>query len=373
MLSLSVLLLVQQSDAQFAAAGLVVGLLGLGTGAGMIVQGRLIDRWGQARILLPTVALQAMALIGLVLAVRAGAGTWLLGLLALIVGAAQPQVGASLRGLWPRLVRPGQRDIATALSSLLFEGPVVLGPLLLVGLLIVMGSAGAVLLCAVCFVAGTVIFTGSKASRSWRGEVRISRDVRGALASPAVRSIAWIGAAQGLITALLQVSAAGAAAHDGAASRAGFLYAALSAGGLIGTLLYGAHRWTGRPARRLVVFLILVAAATTGCAVAPSLPVLAGALFAVGASIGPVAIICLALVEDLTPPGTMIEAFTTVTAASLGASACGAALAGQIVDRANPAMAFFIAAGIAVATAALCGSRRHCLNQSTDHSRRAHA
>ena len=142
MLGLSVLLLVQRSTGRFAAAGAVVGLLALGTGVGILAQGRLIDRFGPPRVLLPAVALQLPALLALVLAARASAGMWTLGSMALVAGACEPQVGGSLRGLWSVLAPAEQRQAAIALSSTLFEVAVVTGPLLLVAVLAVTGPAG---------------------------------------------------------------------------------------------------------------------------------------------------------------------------------------------------------------------------------------
>lgn len=157
MAGLAVLLLLRQSNADFTTAGLVVGRMGAGTAAGMVAQGRLIDRFGQPRVLVAAAAAQAAGLTGLVVAVPAGAPVWLLGILAFVGGAGEPQIGASLRALWPGLVPVGQRAAATSLSSLLFEGPVLLGPLLVVGLLAVTGPGLVVLLCLGCFTLGTAV------------------------------------------------------------------------------------------------------------------------------------------------------------------------------------------------------------------------
>lgn len=364
MLGLAVLLLVQRSSPGFAAAGLVVGLLSLGTGVGMAVQGRLIDRWGQPRVLLSAASVQLIALSALVFAAHAGAEAWLLGLLALFAGAGEPQVGASLRALWTDLVPDNERQVATALSSMLFEGPVVLGPLLLVALLLFMSPAGVVLVCAVCFAVGTLVLIGSTASRSWRSTTRRSSTF-GALASAGIRTTTAIAATQGLLTGLLQVPAAAAASNHGTPSAAGLLYAALSAGSLIGTVIYGARRWSGLPAHRLSALLIATTAAVAGCALASSLLTLALALFAVGACLGPVAVTYFGLVDELAPPGTVVEAFTTTTAAALAAFAGGAAAAGILVDHVGTSGAFLTGAAAAGASSALVALRRRTLAQPT--------
>lgn len=366
MLGLAVLLLVSQSESGYAAAGAVVGLLGLGTGLGMVLQGRLIDRWGQPRVLIPATALQLIALIGLVVAANGAAGFWLLGLLAFLTGVGEPQVGASLRALWPVLAPPEKKHTAVALSSALFEGPVVLGPLLLMGLLAVSSPSVAVLAAGTCFSAGTWLLVASAASRAWCAPARERRSLLGPLVSPGVRTIVAVAVAQGLITALVQVPAAAAAAQYGEPGRAGLLYSALSAGSLVGTLAYGARRWSGRAAHRLAVLLMLVAAAAVFAAQASSLVVLTAALFAVGLGIGPVAVGCFALLEMLAPSGMVVEAFTTATAAGLTAFAVGTALAGGLVDRAEAGVGFLTAMACALIAVVIVIARQRTLRPSQE-------
>lgn len=320
MLGLSVLLLVQRSTGRFAAAGAVVGLLALGTGVGILAQGRLIDRFGPPRVLLPAVALQLPALLALVLAARASAGMWTLGSMALVAGACEPQVGGSLRGLWSVLAPPEQRQAAIALSSTLFEVAVVTGPLLLVAVLAVAGPAGGVLASGACFTAGTLLLTSSAACRSWR---------------PARRPAAGAGA--DLLGALAKT------------------------GSMVGTIAYGSHRWRIVPARRIACLLMLLALVSAMTAVAPTMPALLAALLVAGLVLGPVLVTCFTLVDHFAPTGTLVGGFTTLTAAGLGATAAGNAAAGWLVERASPPLALLAAAIAALAGAALTLLRRASL------------
>lgn len=325
----------------------------------MAVQGRLIDRFRQPPVLLPAAALQLAAVAVLVLAIRGQAPTWLTGGVAVAAGLSEPQVGGSLRGLWPGLVRPGLQDTATAVSSVLFVGPVLLGPLVLAGLLAAGSPTVAVVTAAGCFAAGTWVLARSRAARSWRPAAAPSRGLFGALSKPGVRTVTAISAAQGMVTGLLQVPAAAAAAVHGVPGRAPLLYAALSAGSLVGTLGYGARQWTGSVVRRLTVLLGLVAVAAVGCAAAAaSLLWLGMAVLVVGLVIGPVGVCCYALVDALAGRGAGVEAFTTITAAGVGAFAAGTAAAGLVVDRTGPTTAFLTAAAVAFSGGLLLRVRR---------------
>ncbi|UKA61167.1 MFS transporter [Arthrobacter sp. FW306-04-A] len=364
MLGLSVLLMVQQSSAGFSGAGLVVGVLGLGTGLGMAFQGRLIDLFGQPRVLIPVATIQLVLLVLLVVGVGSGWPVWVICLVAFGAGVGEPQVGASLRSLWAILVGPEQRHVATALSSILFEAPIIVAPLLLAAVLVVANPSFGVLLAGVCFTAGAYLLSASKASRGWKPVLRERSRLLGALGSKGVRTIVLVGFGQGILTALTQVPSAAFAANVGAAEGAPLLYGALSVGSLVGTFAYGLRRWAGRPWARLALLLASAAAALALCAVMPSLPLLVVSVFLVGTSIGPVAVCYFGLLEDLAPGGTLTEAFTAVTSVALGSFAASAAVAGIIIDRFGVPWAFGIGFA-AMALTALTVVARHRTLEST--------
>jgi MFS family permease len=339
LLGLSTLLMLQQQHRPFSVTGLVVGLLGLGTGLGMTLQGRLIDRWGQTPVLLGAAAVELVALVSLVLAVKGGAGPWLLGALAVAVGSAEPQVAASLRALWADLVSDELRPAAFAISAILFEAPVLLGPLLVVSLLAVLPADVVVLGCAGCFSLGAAVMASSKASRTWRNKVRRT-SAFGPLIVPGFRTAALVASGQGFVTGLLQLLAAAMAAKAGLSGDTGYLYAALSAGSLGGAAIFGTLSFGHRAYRTLVTLLLGMTAALVACSLAASLLSLASGLFLVGAFLGPVSIVTFFLVDSVVPPGTAVEGFTLTTAISLGAFSLGTAFAGLMIDQVGPSAGF---------------------------------
>jgi predicted MFS family arabinose efflux permease len=360
MLGLAVLLLVQRSQGRFAPAGLAVGLLGAGTALGMMVQGRLIDRFGQTPVLLTAAAVQLLGMSGLVLAGRSGAGA-AVQVCAFLTGACEPQVNASLRALWPTLLPSRLLPAAMTLSSLLFEVPVLLGPLMVTALLLVTGPAVVILLCAALFAAGTATIAASRASRAWRGQVR-RNDLIGALAAPGIRTLLLAAAGHGLIVGVVQVSAAARFTAD-----AGLLYAALSAGSVLGAVVFGTRLQSARPARWLAG-LTVAAAAALGAAAPTATPLaFAGCLFVLGTCLGPAGVLGFALAGRLAPPGHTVEAFTMVTAAGLSAIAIGAAAAGAAADRFGSAEALTAAAVSAVFLALLLVARRRSLTAGRAH------
>ena len=78
MYGLAILLLVRDMDRSFGEAGLLVGVFSLANAFGAVAQGRFMDRFGQTGVLRVAACAHLPALIGLVVAARADAPTWVL-------------------------------------------------------------------------------------------------------------------------------------------------------------------------------------------------------------------------------------------------------------------------------------------------------
>src|ERR1700729_3258795 len=74
MTSLAILLLVRAHTGSYAAAGVAVGAYDFATAGGAPLLGRLVDRFGRARVLAPVAGVQGLMLVALVLAAARGAG-----------------------------------------------------------------------------------------------------------------------------------------------------------------------------------------------------------------------------------------------------------------------------------------------------------
>src|SRR4051794_30774441 len=98
MTPLSLLLLVQQSTGRYAAAGLAGGVYALAGAVVSPIAGRIADRIGPSRVLLPTAVLHPIALGGLVLAAGGGepALPWIF-VASALAGATYPPLTAAIR------------------------------------------------------------------------------------------------------------------------------------------------------------------------------------------------------------------------------------------------------------------------------------
>ena len=137
MIPLGILILVEHERQAYAIAGVVSGGYALGAAVGTPVWGRLMDRFGQVAVLLPTSAVSATLLVVLALATTGGAPNVALVAIAAGVGLSYPAISPALRSSF-RIVLPDPQDrkVAFALDATSVELAFVLGPLLLSALLL---------------------------------------------------------------------------------------------------------------------------------------------------------------------------------------------------------------------------------------------
>lgn len=349
MLGLGLLLLTRETSGSFAFAGRVAGAYGLAAGLGAVAQGRLADRLGQTRVIVPCAILHALSL-ALLVATAEGANPLVLPVCAAVAGLTRPQLLACLRALWPALV-PDQdlRGAAYALQSLSLEVAMIAGPLLVAGLVAIHSPVAAVL-AAAALSGGALAFAATTASRRWRGRHR-EPGRPGALCSPGVRALFTSILAADVAVRLVLVAVPVFAAARGAPSAAGLLLAALSSGSLLGGLLYGACSW---PLPRSVHVAALEAVFALGAVLAAA----AGGLPQLLPVLAPLGIAGSALLDEISPPGTITEAYGLLVAASAGGSALGVALGGHLVQVAGGARsAFLLAAACAGAGTVLAAAR----------------
>jgi len=128
-LPLSILLLMRKEHYDYGQIGAVLAAEALAVAATAVFAGRLIDRLGQAPVLLTTGAITGVTISIQALAIVSGAATGILVLLAVVQGATIPPVSASMRALWTELVDEERLETAYAFDSVALELAFIAGPL----------------------------------------------------------------------------------------------------------------------------------------------------------------------------------------------------------------------------------------------------
>ena len=353
MIGLALLLLVRENGGSYAAAGAVSGGYFVATAIGAPIAGRLVDRRGQARILLSrAVIFPALLATVCVLAVL-DAPLAVVGAAAAAAGALMPPVGASLRALWPRLFADADlRAAAYALEASLQEITFIVGPLLVALLAATTSPVVALAAAAVLGGVGTMLIALAEPVRAWRPEdERHATSILGALESRGVLTIIGLSGFLGLGFGGTEVGFPAFAEEHGGAELGSIPLSLFAAGSLVGGLVAGA-RVTMPPLRFLRLSAVLLAFGLALPLLGWSLPSMAVLAFVAGLAIAPVVMSAYGLVDAVAARGTATEAFSWITTAVFAGFSVGMALCGTLID-AYGAKASFVLGTAAAALGAL--------------------
>ncbi|MEA2272752.1 MAG: hypothetical protein QOI98_1460 [Solirubrobacteraceae bacterium] len=361
-LSLGLVLFVREQTGSFTVAGAVSGAYALAAAVFSPVQGRLFDRLGPTRVLVPFGIASGLGLIGLVVLGLAHAPAGVLVASGALTGAVTPPISPALRVLLGDILadEAGLVTVAYALDAILLEAVFILGPLF-AAVMIALASPAAAILAAVAFMTtGTLWFALVPPARRWRGEVR-ERHPAGALASPAMRTLLLATIPLGFCLGGLEVTMPAFGREQGSGAIAGVGLAVVSVGSVVGGLFYGsvAHR---RPALRDWLRFMFVLPVCFGV-LAAAHSVVAMLLLAplAGVALAPLTTVENALVPGAAPEGTLAEAFTWVITATVFGVAGGSALAGVLVDAAGWRWAQLAVSALGLLGALIAWARRDTL------------
>lgn len=340
MAALAIVLFTRAHGGGYTLAGVLSAAYGLAMAAGQPVLGRAMDRFGQPRILASGAVAAAAGFAMLAVAGLRPLPVAMGGVL--LAGFATPPLEAGLRALWPSvLAGPAEVQAAYALDAAAQELLFTCGPLLVIVAASVSEGA-ALVFTGLLGVAGTLVVTSSGPSRAWRGEGG-GGHWAGPLRSSGIRvliaSLTCVGVALGVFSVAVVTYAD--TRHVSYAS--GLLLTLMSAGALIGGIVYGRRPRQGPAYRRLVLLMTGLAAGYLPLAWAPPFPVMPLLAVFSGVFLAPVLACTFTFVDRLAPRGTVTEAFAwLVTAFGVG-SAVGAALAGLAGDAVGVHGAFAVA------------------------------
>ncbi len=320
---------------------------------------RLIDRFGQNRVL-PFSLLAHGAAIACVLASTTPAA---LITAATCAGAVVPQLGALSAARWAHLLRGGRDDelpAAFSLESLANAASFLLGPVLVTSL----GAAGDATLASA--VAAALILGGGGALAAQRrtapppARAHAARPrTRRPLLQPAFVLLALLNLAIGLFFGTMAISVSSFAVSHGVPGAAAPIIAASGFSGLLSGWLYGRRRHPSPPRRQLVIAAAYLTSAALLLPLAPSAVWLGAAVVVTEVAVPPMLALLNVLTEKAVPPAVLTQAFTWSNSASAAGSALAASLAGRAADTWGSSAAFALApaAGLVLLVLALVLAR----------------
>jgi predicted MFS family arabinose efflux permease len=357
-LGLLLILRTREMTGSYAAGGAVAAAFAVASGVGAPMLGRIVDRRGQAAVLVPA-GLVSGALLGVFAALPGGTPTWLAAALAALTGVATPPLSSCQRALWTDVLAPRLRHSAYALDSVVFELVYITGPLLLVGAVGAWSLQAALGVAAAAGAGGAMAFAFTHLSRNWRPHTHRAADRWGPLRGAGVRTLLMAIAFFGVGIAAAEVALAAFADREGSANTVGLLLAAWGIGSMCGGLVAGRRPPPRDPASRLAVLLLALALLEVPLVVADDLWTMGVAITVAGVAIAPALSLAFQLLSEVAPRGTITEAQTWAASAIGVGIALGSGVGGWVVEHAGitEALWLVVAAGL-IAALVVAGRRR---------------
>ncbi|MDX6417621.1 MAG: hypothetical protein QOG28_2241 [Trebonia sp.] len=388
MYGLGTVLLISAGTGRYGLAGSVSAAGAIGGAICAPQLGRLVDRLGQHRVLIPVTVIFALSVAGLAAAVTLRAPDWTLFLCAIAGGATMPQTGPMARARWSVLLAGSPRlHTAFSVESVADEVCFVVGPAAVTLLATQVHPAAGVTCAALCALGGSLWFaaqrstepavvavapiltaptapgtgsasgSGSGSGSAWVSASALRRTARGPrrsrFAAPGLVVLVPAYLFLGAMFVSIDLSTVAFATRFGHKALAGVILGCYALGSGTGGLWYGSRTWHAPAWRRLAITLPLTVAGVCTFWAMPNLLVLTLVIFLCGMTIAPTLIAGYSLLESTSRPGRATEAMSWLSTGISVGVACGATAAGFILDAFGARWGYAFAAasgGLAVLT-----------------------
>lgn len=371
MTGIGLITMLSQLHGGYGLAGAVAATFALATAFCAPLVSRLVDRFGQGRVLPISALVGGGALLMLLLCTRLQAPLWTLFVFAALAGC-MPSMSAMVRARWTELYR-GQPHLQTAyaLESVLDEVCFIVGPPLSVGLCVMAFPEAGPLAALLMLGIGVTAFVWQKSTEP-PVHPQTQASHASIIRSGEIRLLILMMLSMGVIVGVIDVVSVAFAQQQGQPATASIVLSVYAIGSCLAGLAFGALKLTV-PLPRLFLYGGLATAVTTLPLLwAENILGLSLGVFVAGLFFAPTLIVCMALVERIVPAAKLTEGLTwLVTGLSVGV-AIGAASSGWVVDAFGAGNGFWIAivAGAVILGTAVQGYRRMggalTLNQGRD-------
>ncbi|MCR8978430.1 MFS transporter [Brevibacillus laterosporus] len=367
MTGIGLVTMLSQLRGEYWLAGTVAATFALAAALMAPQISRLVDRLGQSRVLLPATVVSVLSIIALLLCTRYQAPDWTLFLFALLAGC-MPSMPAMVRARWTELYR-GSPKLHTAFSfeSVVDEICFIIGPVISVGLSVMVFPEAGPLLSCVFLSIGVLLFTAQKSTEP---AVRpLSTRSKGAVIKiGSLRVLVYTLAAIGTIFGTVDVVSVAFSENQGNTVAASMVLSVYAIGSCLAGLIFGTLTLNAPLYRQFLGAVAISTMTMLPLLFVDRIATLAVAVFFAGMTVAPTMIITMGLVEKIVPESQITEGMTwAITGLGIGV-ALGSAVAGWFVDRFGARSGFFVAvvAGVLALVIIILGYRalRSAYNQA---------
>ncbi|MEU0625781.1 MFS transporter [Streptomyces rubiginosohelvolus] len=360
MMGIGVVTMVSQLTGRYGLAGALSATLAMSAAVCGPQVSRLVDRYGQRRVLRPVTLVAVAAVAGLLVCAQQGAPEWTLFVFSVGAGCV-PSVGSMVRSRWAEIYRGSGRDLHTAYSweSIVDEVCFIFGPIISIGLSTAWFPEAGPLIAAAFLLVGVFWLTAQRATEPMP-HPKSQHTGGSALRSRGLQVLVATFVATGAIFGGVDVVTVAFAEERGHKAAASLVLAVYALGSCLAGAVFGLLHLKGNPATRWLVGVGAMAVSMIPLLLAGNLPLLAVALFVAGLAIAPTMVTTMALVEAHVPRTKLTEGMTwTSTGLAVGV-ALGSSAAGWVVDAAGAKAGYAVpvVAGALAAAVAFLGYRR---------------
>jgi MFS family permease len=360
MVTLSIVIIVSTETGSYSLAGTVSAAYVIATAFSAITQARMVDRWGQSRILGPASFLFSLGLALTAWSVLEGWPRVVPHLFAALAGAGTPQIGSAVRARWSHIVT--ERKIlptALALESVFDELIFMVGPTAVTVLATTIHPAAGLVTAIVASLSGTLLLLAQRTTEPPPPPPPTAGN-RPPMPWGVLAPIALSSFMLGALFGGTEVATVAFTDQVGRAYLAGPLLGIWAFGSLVAGLVTGAFHLRHSNAVRYRTAISALAVLMIPVPFLDSVWAIGAMLLLAGMAIAPTMIASIGWIEEAVPAGRITEGITTVTTGLYAGVAPGAAVVGWLVDHKGASAGFGapVVAGLLGAAIALAAGRR---------------
>jgi MFS family permease len=356
MAGLGSVMLLSAERGSFALAGTVSAIYALSAAVIGPQISRLIDTFGQRKVVPIQLAVHVPAILGMIVVALATSLDWPIFLLAFVAGAAQPIMGPLIRARWSAQLH-GTPLLRTAFAweSLVDEAVFILGPPLATIVALQVNSSAALILATILLIVGTLLLLTQRSTEPKPSGRHTASKGRSAILLPGVGGIALIFVMLGGIFGSFEVTTVAFTREAGVPGAAGLLLALYAVGSLLAGLIFGALAIRASLLRQFMLAIAALALVTASLPFLSMVWQVAIGLFVAGIACSPVLISGMALIERIVPGARLTESMAWATSGLAVGIAIATPLAGVIIDEYSAQTAYWVTSGCAIGALLIAG------------------
>jgi MFS family permease len=350
MVPIGIVAMLSETHGEYWLAGAVSATYALTNALVAPQVSRLVDRFGQSAVVIPTTLISIAAYVALIAAANQHWPAWILFVSALLA-AVMPSMPALVRARWTEVFR-NRPELTTAFAfeSAADELVYIAGASLSVGLAVSLFPEAGMLISTLFLALGTAAFILQRATEPKLRPAEAGEARRSAIRLRPVQIVTITMVFVGATFATAEVTAVAITKALGQPDAASLVIGVYAVGSFIVGLIMGAFAPRLPLHKQLLIAVAVLAVTTLPLPAAGTVPLLSVAIFFSGIAISPTFITAFGLVERRVPESMLTEGVTWVTTGIGIGMALGAFVSGWVVDTYGAQNGFWVSVAAGAAT-----------------------